>query len=73
MKHDIPVVCKISLEGQQPPLTLKLSGRTKNDNLNIYASFKDVEPTAKNNFMALKDCRKNLLRFEGERHGPKPG
>lgn len=44
--HHIPVCCKISLEGRLPPLHLKLKGVEKDDNMQIFASLKDVEPSA---------------------------
>lgn len=31
--HEIPVCCKVSLEGQQPPLHIKVTGMNKKDNL----------------------------------------
>ena len=46
MFHEIPVCCKISLVGQQPPLHIKLTGYDKDDHFVVYASYKDIEPSA---------------------------
>ena len=45
LNYNIPVCCKISLQGRYPPLHFKIKGVDKNDNLQIFASFKDVEPS----------------------------
>lgn len=71
--HDIPVCCKISLEGQTPPLYIKVSGLKKGDNLNIYTSYTHVDPSATNNSEAFPSFRGNTLRFNGEHNGPRVG
>ena len=46
--YDIPLVCKISLEDQMPPLHVKVLGLKKHIALQAYASYKCGEPNANN-------------------------
>ena len=46
MLYEIPVCCKINLEGQEPPLHIKITGYEKDDHFVVYTSYKDIEPTA---------------------------
>ena len=43
--HDIPTCCKISLDGQTPPLHIKVSGADKASSLNAFASYRTTEPS----------------------------
>ena len=75
LNYNIPVCCKISLQEHHPPLHFKIKGVDKSDNMQIFASFKDVEPTVETPdvhcFAPYK--RGEVLRFQGEKPGPKPG
>jgi len=46
--HDIPTCCKISLDGQTPPLHIKVSGAEKASSLNAFASYRATEPSVGN-------------------------
>ena len=71
----IPVCCKISLEGMQPPLNLRVSFENekekRNNNLTVYGSFKVIEPCEEKNDMAYVPLKKPNINIPGER-GPKP-
>ena len=72
MIHDIPVCCKISLEGQAPPLHIKVTGALKSVSLNAYASYKVVEPSLSNSDQQWFEIRgQYMMRIQGER-GNKP-
>lgn len=75
LNHHIPVCCKISLEGRLPPLHFKIKGVDKTDSMQIFCSFKDVEPSIDTPdvqaYVPYK--RGELLRFKGEKFGTKPG
>ena len=73
--HNIPVCCKVSLEGQQPPLHLKLSGVEKSDHFSVYGSYKDIEPSAESRDVQAYAplWRGELLRFHGNKSGGRAG
>ena len=72
--HHIPVCCKILLEGQLPPLHIKLQGVDKNDNLHIFASYRELEPCmSKHSQMWAPYKHGQILRFYGEKTGAKVG
>ena len=70
--HDIPVCCKISLEGQSPPLHIKVTGAYKSVSLNAYASYKVSEPSMSNSDQQWFEIKgQYMMRVQGER-GNKP-
>ena len=70
--YDIPVCCKISLEGQMPPLHIKFhSLNNKTRHVRIYVSFKETEPMKDNCDQEFIEPKGGLVRIVGER-GPKP-
>lgn len=69
--NDIPVCCKINLEGQNPPLHIKVSGSEKKHKIQAFASYKEVEPTLDNAELIWLEIKDSQLRIPGER-GPKP-
>ena len=67
--YDIPVCCKIMLDGQEPPLHIRVSGVKEMGTLRVYASYKDVEPNLDSE-MRWFDFRSQLV-IRGDK-GPKP-
>ena len=66
--------CKISLEGQLPLLHIKIQGVDQNDNLHIFGSYKDPEPSIKKHSHVWAPYKKGeVLRFQGEKGGAKVG
>ena len=68
--HDIPICCKIILDGQEPPLHIRVSGIKEIGTLSVFASYKDVEPSAERNEMRWYDFKSQLV-IRGDK-GPKP-
>ena len=48
LKYDIPVCCKIVLDGQEPPLQIKINGVKLEGNLKVFASHKVIVPSKEN-------------------------
>ena len=58
------------LDGQEPPLHIRVSGVKEMDTLRVYASYKDSEPSAEKNEMRWFDFKAQLV-IRGDK-GPKP-
>lgn len=74
MIYDIPVCCKINLDGQLPPLHIKLvslKGPKSFKYLKVFASYKEIEPMAGRCEMDFSAPKGGLIRLVGER-GHKP-
>lgn len=74
MVYEIPVCCKISLEGRQPPLHFKITqpmGKQSFKFLKVFASYEVLEPLPGNCEMEFPNPKGGLIRIVGER-GPKP-
>ena len=69
--YNIPTCCKISLEGQFPPLHIKVMGVQKQDNISCFASYRDPEPSQTSSDMQFYNVRSQPIRISGEK-GPKP-
>ena len=54
LTYDIPVCCKVSLEGQLPPLHIKIMGVSKLDALSAFAAYKTNEPTREKHDLAWR-------------------
>ena len=72
--YDIPVCCKINLEGMVPPLHIKLSSMTNKGFkfIKVFISYKESEPMAHNCDQEFDEPKGGLLRIVGDR-GNKPG
>ena len=71
---EIPVCCKINLEGLSPPLNIRVTfneKERKNNNLTVYASYKEIEPSEEKHDVAWVPLKRQVINIPGER-GPKP-
>ena len=44
--YNIPTCCKISLEGQDPPLHIKVNNVQKQDNISCFSSYREHQPSS---------------------------
>ena len=68
---EIPVCCRIVLEGQDPPIHIRCTGIDKKDNMRVYMSYRRHEPTMEKHDMSWVGFKGPILKIAGER-GPKP-